>query len=410
MQPETPAVLYTADRLLHTDPVHVVRDGGVLVLGSEIAWAGELADFDEAVHGTAVAREDLGDVTLMPGLIDAHVHLGFDGGADPVARMTSETDVQQAMLMLRSARELLDAGVTTARDLGARGYLDVAVRQAIDNGTAHGPRLLTAGAPLTVTGGHCWFMGGEVDDEREARRMVRRHHKMGVDHVKVMSTGGYMTAGSVPWRAQFTGDQLLVIVDEARRLGKKVAAHCHGIEGIRQALDAGIDTLEHCSFMHEDGRSELDPDLADAIAASDSYVSPTMNAEVRELMASGEWVSPVGELYRRGAKIIASTDAGVARTAHGDYALALEALADAGMPIGEVLVAATSRAATALGLGEVTGRLAIGLSADLLAVPGDPTSDLAVLRDPRLVVVRGREHRPPRASRSPRPARETVPA
>ena len=230
--PSQAAVLYLADRVLHTDPVSVIHRGGVLVRDGLIAWVGGLGELDRTRLPADIVEEDLGDVTLMPGMIDAHVHLGFDGGADPAGRMRAETDVQQVMLMLRSARELLDAGVTTARDLGARGYLDVEVRRAIDDGTALGPRMLTAGSPLTVTGGHCWFMGGEIDDDRDARRMVRRHHKMGVDLIKVMSTGGYMTAGSVPWRAQFTGDELLTVVEESRRLGKHVAAHCHGIEGI----------------------------------------------------------------------------------------------------------------------------------------------------------------------------------
>ncbi|GAA3666459.1 metal-dependent hydrolase family protein [Microbacterium marinilacus] len=405
MHPTATPTLYVADRLLHTDPVSVVGNGGVLVRDGLIAWAGPMSEYDAAIADDVV-REELGDVTLMPGLIDAHVHLGFDGGDDPVGRMRRESDVEQAMLMLRSARELLGAGVTTARDLGARGYLDVAVRRAIEDGTAEGPRLLTAGAPLTVTGGHCWFMGGEVDDEGEARKAVRRHHKRGVDLIKVMSTGGYMTPGSAPWHTQFTDGQLAAIVGEAHRLGKQVAAHCHGVEGIRAALAAGVDTLEHCSFTSPDGGSELDPRLVDAIAASPSYVSPTMNVDVRAKMAAEGWEPAVAELYRRGAKIIASTDAGIAHTPHGDYAAGLEALAQAGLPPREVLVAATSRAADALGLSGVTGRLAAGLSADLIAVDGDPTVDLSVLRAPRLVVARGLRFALP----EPRAAFARVPA
>jgi imidazolonepropionase-like amidohydrolase len=392
MEAERMATLYLADRVLLTDPVSVIPHGGVLVRGDTIAWVGAMSAFDDRAHDGEIVREDLGDVTLMPGLIDAHVHLGFDGGADPVERMKRETDVQQAMLMLRSARQLLRAGVTTARDLGARGYLDVAVRRAIEDGTAEGPRLLTAGAPLTMTGGHCWFMGGEVDDEIDARKMVRRHHKMGVDVIKVMSTGGYMTAGSLPFREQFTEGQLRVIADEAHHLGKRVAAHCHSVGGIRGALAAGVDTLEHCSFLLPDGRTDVDPELADAIAASGAYVSPTMNIDVRTSMASGLWTSPVGELYARGAKIVASTDAGITRTPHGDYAAGLVALHDAGLPVHEVLTAATSRAAEALGLGEVTGRLAPGMAADLIAVAGDPSRDLSVLHEPYLVVARGHAH------------------
>jgi len=139
---------------------------------------------------------DATGLTVLPGLIDCHVHLAFDGGPAPVARMRAEDDARQVALMTRNARRLLSVGVTTARDLGGRGYLGVSVRDAIADGTLRGPRLLTAGPPLTVTGGHCWFMGAEADGEQEVRRMVRQHHKHGVDLIKIMSTGGFMTEGS----------------------------------------------------------------------------------------------------------------------------------------------------------------------------------------------------------------------
>lgn len=393
MPPEDPYVLYTAERVLHVDPVALHTAAGVLVHAGTIAWVGPVAEFPAATY-PSVTRRDLGDVTLMPGMIDAHVHLGFDGGSAPVRRMRAESTEQQAMLMLRSARELLSVGVTTARDLGSRGYLSVAVRQAIEEGTARGPRILAAGAPLTVTGGHCWFMGGEVDDEHEARKLVRGHHKNGVDLIKVMSTGGFMTPGSAPWHTQFTGRELRMIVEEAHRLAKPVAAHCHGVDGIRRAVAVGVDTLEHCTFVRPDGAHEVVPEIADAIAESSSYVSPTMNAKARTMMASGAWEPPVADLYRRGAKIIMSTDAGIDGTPHHDYVAAVVSLVDAGLPVAEVISAATCRAAQAMGLGHVTGRLAIGLSADLIAVGGDPISDPPALRDLRLVVARGHEFTP----------------
>jgi imidazolonepropionase-like amidohydrolase len=152
-------------------------------------------------------RADYPGSTIMPGLIDSHVHLAFDGGPNPAARMRAETGEQQLMLMLRSARELLGVGVTTARDLGSRGYLAVAVRDAIAAGLARGPRLVVAACPITVTGGHCWFMGGEADSEDDLRHLVRTHHKNGADLIKVMSTVGFMTSGSAPWYAQFTTAQ-----------------------------------------------------------------------------------------------------------------------------------------------------------------------------------------------------------
>lgn len=389
--------LYTADRLLTQDQRGDITDGAaVLVRDGRIDWVGRRGDFPFADHASDLEVVDLGDATILPGLIDAHVHLAFDGGPTPVERMVRESDAQQVALMLRSARELLSVGVTTARDLGARGYLDVAVREAIADGTARGPRMLTSGSPITVTGGHCWFMGGEADSEDDVRRMVRRHHREGVDGIKVMSTGGFMTAGSAPWFAQYTERALAAAVEEAHRVGKKIAAHAHGVEGIDRALTAGVDTLEHCSFVHPDGSHSVVPELADRIAASDAYVSPTMNFRVREFMerSGGAFEPALPELVRRGVKVIASTDSGIDNVPHHGFIGALEVMNDFGMDTRAVLASATSVSADALGISHLTGRVRVGLEADLLAVPGDVTTSLSRLRDPLLILARGEEFHP----------------
>src|SRR5438552_14456613 len=212
--------------------VETVADGAFVVGDRTFDWTGPVAALP--AEYTELPRADYPDSTILPGLIDSHVHLGLDGGLNPVARMRAETDEQQLILMLHSARDLLGVGVTTARDLGGRGYLTVAVRDAIASGLARGPRLVVAASPVTVTGGHCWFMGGEADSEDDLCRLVRTHHKHGTDLIKVMATGGFMTAGSAPWYAQFTTAQLKLIVAEARRVDMPVAAHAHGTEGIRR--------------------------------------------------------------------------------------------------------------------------------------------------------------------------------
>ncbi len=385
--------LYTADALLPAASAEVVHQGGVLVDGGQIVAAGPSGALRSMGPGAEVV--DLGAVTLLPGLIDAHVHLGFGGGPDPAARMRAETDADQLILMRRSARQLLHAGVTTARDLGARAFLDIAVRDAIARGTVDGPRLVTAGRPLTPAGGHCWFMGGECGSAGELRRMVRLHHLMGADLIKVMATGGFLTTGSAPWSAQFTTAELSAVTREAHRLGMRVAAHAHGTEGIARAVAAGADTIEHCSFAGPDGEfgSDFDPALAEQIAVAGIFVCPTINVTAP---AMRERHGPVLKgvirgLHRLGVPLIAGTDAGTEDCPHDAYACGLEALAEAGLPAREVLDAATRRAARALGVEDRTGSIAPGKDADLIAIRGDPLRDVSALHRIELVVTRGRQ-------------------
>ena len=386
------AEVLTAPRVMTGD--ETVTDGAVVIGDRTVDWVGPAAALP-AEHA-ALPRADYPGATIMPGLIDSHVHLGFDGGPNPVARMRGETEAQQLVLMLRSSRQLLGVGVTTARDLGASAYLDVVVRDAIAADLARGPRMVVAGSPITVTGGHCWFMGGEADSDDDLRRMVRTHHKHGADLIKVMATGGFMTSGSAPWYAQFTAAQLAVIVEEAGRVDKPVAAHVHGIEGIRRAVEAGVTTLEHCSFVTETNERHFDEDLAARIAERKIFVCPTVNvnapyvAKLTGVMV-GERVKAMHEL---GVRIIAGTDAGVDNNPHHQYVGGLEYLVTLGFRPEQVLAMATTEAAAALGVGAVTGRLAPGYEADLIVVDGDPRADIAVLGQLRRVVARGRDYLP----------------
>ena len=383
----TPRVFLTAAQLIDPEGGRIA-DCGVVVEGETILWVGLRTDLPAEFDG--LQQSDLGDVTLLPGLIDAHVHLSL--GTEPAYSEGSSTmasDDDELATMLASARELVEAGVTTARDLGGRGYLALRARDAVDAGESVGPRILAAGPPLTPPRGHCWFLGGEVDGAEDAVTLVQSHVTAGVDVIKVMATGGFLTPGTTPWDASFDETTLKAIVVESHRLGRLVAAHCHGIEGIRQALAAGVDTLEHCSFVEEGGGSAVDHELMDAIVVSGAYVSPTMNADARLLMSQG-WKPPVVELWRRGARVIASTDAGIPGTPHRDYVLALEALVDAGIPDRDVLVAATVTAAEALGLAGVTGRIVAGYTADIIAVDGDPSVDIRALHNLQFVMARGR--------------------
>ena len=321
---------------------------------------------------------------------------GSTAGPKPAARMRGATDEQQLVLMLHNARQLLGVGVTTARDLGARAYLDVVVRDAIAEGLARGPRMVVAGSPVTVTGGHCWFMGGEADSEDDLRRIVRTHHKHGADLIKVMATGGFMTRGSAPWHAQFTTAQLAVIVEEARRVDKPVAAHAHGIEGIRRAVEAGVTTIEHCSFVTETNERRFDEALAARIAEQQIFVCPTMNVNAPYVAAlTGIKVGQHAKaLHEMGVRIITGTDAGIDNNPHHQYLGGLEYLVTLGFRPEQVLAMATTEAAAALGVGAVTGRLAPGYDADLIVVDGDPRADIAAAGKLRRVIARGRDYLP----------------
>jgi imidazolonepropionase-like amidohydrolase len=372
-----------------------VVDGAMVLGGQLVEWVGPAAGLP--AEYTALPRTDYPGSTIMPGLIDSHVHLGFDGGPNPAARMRAETDEQQLVLMLRNARDLLGVGVTTARDLGSRAYLAVVVRDAIAAGLARGPRMVVAGPPVTVTGGHCWFMGGEADSDDDLRRIVRTHHKHGADLIKVMATGGFMTTGSAPWYAQFTAAQLALIVAEARRVDMPVAAHAHGLEGMRRAIEAGVTTIEHCSWVTETNERQFDERLAAQMAERGIVVCPTINVNapyVTELtgITVGENVTKMQEV---GVRFIAGTDAGIDNTPHHQYAGGLAALVTLlGLRPADVIAMATTEAAAVLGVGAVTGRLAPGYEADLIVVDGDPLTDITALARLRRVIARGRDYVP----------------
>ncbi len=335
----------------------------------------------------------MGGFTIIPGLIDAHAHLCFD--ATRQWRRTYDTDGPARMLlrMAANAREMVSAGITTVRDLGAPTQLATELREAAAAGLVAGPSLLIAGAPITTTGGHCYFMGGEADGELEVRKRVREHARAGVDWIKVMATGGNMTRGTNVLAPQFTEAELAAAVEEAHRLGRRVAAHCHGTEGVRRAVAAGIDTLEHCSFQDEGGH-HLDADLARAIAAAGSVVSPTVSVGWLRWQDDGrrqQRKAVIRGLLDAGCEFVMSTDCGIPGVPHGAIAHGLSALCEYG-EIDRVaaLRLATSDAADRLGLPD-RGSLDPEKRADFVVLDGDPLEDLNALTHIRAVFVGGRQ-------------------
>jgi len=337
---------------------------------------------------------DLGDdACLVPGLIDAHVHLSLNGTDQAIRDIQAAGEADLVARVRDRAKLALSAGVTTVRDLGDRGYAVVAARQQAAAGRETLPEMLASGPPLTSARGHCWFLGGEVKDASAARAAVRDRKARGCDVVKVMVSGGYLTAGTDPGSQQLEAEIVAAIVDEADRRHLPTAAHVHGPGPVAAAVAAGFGTLEHVSFLTASG-VRRDPRIVKRVARSGCTVSATVgvragtgppSAEAEEMYQS------IKALFAEGARVIAGSDAGTsAQRPHDVLPSSIAVLAELGLGTEEALRSATSTAAEALGLGARKGRIAPGYDADIVAVSGNPQADLAALTRIRAVLCRGR--------------------
>ncbi|MCC2275510.1 amidohydrolase family protein [Streptomyces sp. ET3-23] len=393
-------MLITAGRVL-TDTAGCVDDGAVLFRDGTIIAAGRRADVEPQAQ-PGEARLSFPHSTVLPGLIDAHVHLIFDGGTDPVATLQGQDDEALLQEMKRRAEQLLSTGVTTARDLGDRGGLALQLAGAISHGSTVGPRLICAGRPVTTKGGHCWFLGGEVEGEEEMRRLIQRNIAAGAKVIKVMATGGGLTKGGpASWEPQFTPEELAIVVQEAHQAGLPVAAHGHGADGIAAAVSAGVDTIEHCTWMTRDG-FEVREEVLAQIVDKGIFVCPTVSPQWPLLPKifgperAEDLVAMARQVADSGVRLIAGTDAGVGRAGFDGLVSSLGFHRHLGLPNNRIIEMATTQAASALGLGDVTGKIAPGYSADLLVVDGDPLDDLDALRAVNTVFAAGRQYQPSR--------------
>ena len=340
---------------------------------------------------------DLGGRTLLPGLIDAHAHVGVSfpkpapaHGAEPLLPGTV------AHLLAAELREVLRMGITTMRDVGSLGDLVVEARQAMRYGAFDGPRLLTCGRIVSPTGPGGRFFEGmyrEADGPDDVRRAVREQLRYGADFVKVMTTGARSVELEDPDPAQLTREELAVVVDEAHRMGYRVCAHCEGLAGTELAIEAGIDTIEHGMYLNQR------PDLLERMAANDQVLVPTLSFLLHvagldpvDEHAPSTWTPLLVELGRHNVEqaqltLVAARDAGV-RLAVGHDTAPLRAgmnellrMIEAGLTTREALVAATSGAAYALGIAEHAGTVEPGKLADLVVVDGDPLAEPELLCD-----------------------------
>lgn len=339
---------------------------------------------------------DLPGATLLPGLVDTHVHLAFDASEDPAGHLAARDDDAALAAMADWGRAALRGGVTTVRDLGDRDYLALRLR---DTAAPDLPTILAAGPPITTSDGHCHFLGGVaargVDGVRAA---VREHAERGVDVVKIMASGGTMTPGTRQEDSQFTVDELRAAVDEAHAHGLPITAHAHGTTAIADAVDAGVDGIEHLSFWSADGVDDPPPELLRAIVERQIVIGMTGGLVVVPGAA------PPPEVLKRlpkmfansavvraaGARIVIGTDAGIAPVKPPDVLRhALPQLLDTGFTPAQALHTITAEAADVIGLGERKGRIAPGFDADLLAVDGDPLTDPSAIHRIRAVYARG---------------------
>ncbi len=388
-----PTVLRAA-RMLDVDGGRIVEDAVVVVEDGRIRAVNPA----RVPEGATVI--DLGDVTLLPGLTDLHTHLTGDLSGDWVTRPVRETAADAALRGAKNARTTLMAGFTTVRDVGSKGFADVALMHAVERGDVPGPWIFPVGHALGITGGHCDVTGfapgileggpkeGVADGPDEVLKAVRYQIKHGAKFIKTCATAGVLSFEGPVGAQQYSEEELRVMVEEAARHGVKVAAHAHGSAGILAAVKAGVASIEHGSMLTDEIIAEM--------KARGTYLVPTtylvgaidLNALPPPIRAKAEYVLPlaiesVKKAVAAGVKIAFGTDAAV--YPHGDNAKEFAALVDRGMTPIEAIRAATVNAADLLGVDD-RGRIAPGLLADLIAVPGNPLEDVRVLEDVRFVM------------------------
>ena len=374
-------------RIIDVKHGRAVENAVLIIDGSKLTTVDEESAVD-IPKGEDVEEIDCSGKTVLPGLVDTHLHFALGAGAN-YEEMFQWPDSLQLVSGVLNARLTLESGVTTARDCGARNKVALDLREAARRNLFLAPRLLVCGRSITMTGGHFYFCNAEADGYDGVRRATRQLLKEGVDFIKIMASGGG-TQGTIRQRASYTVEELRGAVDEAHGQGKTVTAHCHATQAIANATEAGVDVIEHCTFIEPDGkglRHVFREDVAREVVRKGVYVDNVVIAMMdRDRL---EWCLRNFRGFRRlGARIIAGTDGlGLYKTAGLPYVL--EMMVRAGMPPMEAIQAATIRSAEASGLEDVVGSLEAGKDADLVVIEGDPLEDIRALRNPSLVMKGG---------------------
>ena len=400
-QPSPKRTVILAGKLLDVRTGDTLSNQAIVVEGDKIVSVGPMSAVKLSGNES---RIELSNATLLPGLIDAHTHLTFDPqfGYESLAISVP----REALIGAKNARVTLEAGFTTVRNVAASGYADVALRDAINAGDVPGPRMLVSGPPLGITGGHCdnnllpfeyhATEDGVADGIEQVQHKVREVIKYGADLIKVCATGGVLSKGDDPNASQYTLEEMKAIVTDAHRLGRKVAAHAHGAQGVIWASEAGVDSVEHGHLMNDEAIAVLKKNgtyLVPTLYLMDWQRAHGAQANLPAfLKAKMELVSSVGKqnvqkAIKAGVKIGMGTDAAV--YPHGLNAHELEVYVQLGMtPLGAIQ-SATINDADLLGWKDKIGALEAGKWADIIAVDGDPLHDITVLQRVKFVMKGG---------------------
>ena len=393
-----------ADRLIDGTGADPVPGGALVIEDGRIAEV-TTADNLRFAPGEEVDEIEISGGTIMPGFIEMHTHMHCSAQADAYVHVTTESDEVLLMRAVQAVRAALTSGVTTVRDLGAKNQVAMPIKKAVEDGIIPGPRVLVAGTPITTTGGHCNMFGTEADTADDVVTAVRQQFKLGADCIKIMSTGGGFTPGTNVRAPQYPVETLRAAVEDAERLGLRVAAHCHAAAGVRNCVEAGVHNLIHCSWLAEDPADiyDYDPDVADQIAEKGIFVDPTMALRHLNQMRGRTRRRPTSaisdparrleilrDMWDRGVRFVTGMDAGMTNAHFDDFAYIPQVMVeDLHITPMEAIVCSSRTSAECLGILDETGTLESGKAADVVIVNGDPSSDIKAMHDVDTIVKQG---------------------
>ncbi|HUG06107.1 MAG TPA: amidohydrolase family protein [Candidatus Limnocylindria bacterium] len=374
-----------------TDPM---SDAAIVIEDGEIAWVGKRSRTPKTPKGVRSRTLAAGGTFALPGLVNCHAHLTFDGSADFDAE-ARQSEAAATLKAFRNARVTVRSGVTTVRDLGSNGSMVVELARQIERGALEGPRIIASARGITITGGHGMEVGRVADGADAVRAATREQVALGAAVIKLFSTGGVLGEGAGPELAAYSPEETRAAIEEAHRAGIRITTHAHGAEGMRIAAEAGIDSIEHATLLDQrtirvlkEKNVALVPTFSALRRIIENGTALPARVMERALVVATKHQEGVRAAHKAGVRVAAGTDAGTPFNTHERFALELIYLTEAGLSRTEALVAATSLAADVVGRPKA-GRISAGSWADLLFVDGDPLRDLAVLQRPKAVWVRG---------------------